>query len=92
MVVMATSVSQSVIDMLNLDNLQVIEREELDESYVIHAQSITPNRTCSECGSLNTVIIGKVIQPYADTPMHGKTVKIKYERKRLRCKDCGKKL
>ncbi|WP_108945776.1 ISL3 family transposase [Shewanella halifaxensis] len=41
MVVMATSVSQSVIDMLNLDNLQVIEREELDESYVIHAQSIT---------------------------------------------------
>lgn len=76
--------------MLNLDNIQVTEREELEESYVIHAQSITPNRTCSECGSLNTVIIGKVTQPYADTPMHGKTVKIKFERKRLRCKDCGK--
>lgn len=75
---------------LNLNNLKVIEREELDENYVVHARSISPSRSCSECGALNTVIIGKVIQPYADTPMHGKTVKIKFERKRLRCKDCGK--
>ena len=76
--------------MLNIDSIEVIEREELDESYVVHVQSISPNRICSECGFFNTVIIGKVIQPYADTPMHGKTVKIKFERKRLRCKDCGK--
>lgn len=76
--------------MLNLENLKVIEHEELDDSYVIRAQSVSPNRTCSECGSPNTVIIGKVIQPYADTPMHGKTVKLKFERKRLKCKDCNK--
>lgn len=76
--------------MLNLNNLQVIEREELEESYVIHTQSISPDRTCPECGSQNTVVIGKRIQPYADTPMHGKTVKLKFNRKRLRCKDCTK--
>lgn len=76
--------------MLNIDNLKVIEREELDESYVIHAQSISPDRTCSECGSINTVVIGKRIQPYADTPMHGKTVKLQFNRKRLRCKGCSK--
>ena len=61
MVVMVTNASQSVIDMLNLYNLQVIEREERDESYVIHAQSVTPNRTCCECGSFNAVIIGLVV-------------------------------
>ncbi|WP_376712586.1 helix-turn-helix domain-containing protein [Photorhabdus aballayi] len=49
-----------------------------------------PNRNCSECGSSNTVIFGKVSQPYSDTPMFGKTVKIKFDRKRLRCKYCNK--
>lgn len=76
--------------MLNIENLKVIELEENEENYVVHAQSISPNRTCAECGSTNTVIIGKSSQPYTDTPMHGKTVKIKFIRKRLRCKDCSK--
>ncbi|EOX3456115.1 ISL3 family transposase [Vibrio cholerae] len=74
--------------MLNLENVKEIECEELDESYVIHAQSEFPDRTCEKCGFSNTVVIGKVTQPYSDTPMHGKTVKIKFDRKRLRCKDC----
>lgn len=41
--------------MLNIENLKVIELEENEENYVVHAQSISPNRTCAECGSTNTV-------------------------------------
>lgn len=76
--------------MLNIENLKVIERDEYDDHCIFHAQSISPNRTCSECGSINTVIIGKVNQPYNDTRMYGKTIKIQFDRKRLRCKDCNK--
>ncbi|EJL7926620.1 transposase family protein [Vibrio cholerae] len=76
--------------MLNIENLKVIEREEYDDHCIFHAQSISPNRTCSECGSINTVIVGKANQPYSDTRMYGKTIKIQFERRRLRCKDCNK--
>ncbi|MCY9865104.1 ISL3 family transposase [Vibrio coralliirubri] len=76
--------------MLNLENLEITDCTELDNCFVINALSESPKRTCSECNSSNTVIIGKVIQPYADTPTQGKAVKIKYNRKRLRCKECGK--
>ncbi len=53
--------------MLNLENLKVIELEDHEEIYVIHAQSISPNRSCTECSLTNTVIIDKSSQPYTDS-------------------------
>lgn len=75
--------------MLNLPNVLVTDTTELDEIYIIHAQSDAPVRLCVECRSLNTVLVGKRIQPIADTTMHGKRVDIKFTRKRLKCKDCN---
>ena len=76
--------------MLNLPNVQTTQREEHDEHYVIHAESVMPVRDCPECRSANSVVIGSRIQPYADTPMHGKTVQLKFKRIRFRCKACTK--
>ncbi|MDK9790668.1 ISL3 family transposase [Vibrio sp. D431a] len=74
---------------LNLPNVLVTNTEDLDETYIIHAQSNSPVRLCGECRLFNTVLVGKRIQPITDTTMHGKRVEIKFTRKRLKCKDCN---
>lgn len=76
--------------MLNLRNVSVLQLEENEDSYVIHAESVVIIRDCPECRSADSVVIGKRIQRYVDTQMHAKTVRISFTRKRLKCKACGK--
>ncbi|WP_171758016.1 ISL3 family transposase [Vibrio sp. RE86] len=76
--------------MLNLRNVSVLQLEENEDSYVIHAESVVIVRDCPECRSADSVVIGKRVQRYVDTQMHAKTVRISFTRKRLKCKPCGK--
>ena len=76
--------------MLNLPNVVITGRDEDEESYLIHAESEATVRLCPSCGSFNSVVIGSRNQPFVDTQMHAKTVRILFTRKRLKCKDCGK--
>nr|WP_253825696.1 ISL3 family transposase [Vibrio sp. RE86] len=75
---------------LNLRNVSVLQLEENEDSYVIHAESVVIVRDCPECRSADSVVIGKRVQRYVDTQMHAKTVRISFTRKRLKCKPCGK--
>lgn len=76
--------------MLNIQNVKEVDLEEDDESYVIHAESVVVVRDCPSCRSAESVVIGSRTQPYVDTQMHAKTVRINFTRKRLKCKACGK--
>lgn len=76
--------------MLNLRNVSVLQLEEDEDSYVIHAESVVIIRDCPECRSADSVVIGKRVQRYVDTQMHAKTVRISFTRKRLKCKACNK--
>lgn len=76
--------------MLNLRNVSVLQLEEREESYIIHAESVVVIRDCPECRSANSVVIGKRVQKYVDAQMHTKKVRIEYTRKRLKCKSCNK--
>ncbi|ATC60306.1 ISL3 family transposase [Vibrio anguillarum] len=76
--------------LLNLRNVSVLQLEEHEDSYVIHAESVVIVRDCPECRSADSVVIGKRVQRYVYTQMHAKTVRISFTRKRLKCKPCGK--
>lgn len=58
--------------MLNLRNVSVLQLEEHEDSYVIHAESVVIVRDCPECRSADSVVIGKRVQRYVDTQMHAK--------------------
>ncbi|MBF4348643.1 hypothetical protein EAY19_21515, partial [Vibrio anguillarum] len=68
----------------------MLQLEEHEDSYVIHAESVVIVRDCPECRSADSVVIGKRVQRYVYTQMHAKTVRISFTRKRLKCKPCGK--
>ncbi|EOW9544068.1 ISL3 family transposase [Vibrio parahaemolyticus] len=68
----------------------MLQLEEREESYIIHAESVVVIRDCPECRSANSVVIGKRVQKYVDAQMHTKKVRIEYTRKRLKCKSCNK--
>lgn len=63
---------------LNLPNVVITGRDEDEESYLIHAESEATVRLCPSCGSFNSVVIGSRNQPFVDTQMHAKTVRIDF--------------
>lgn len=78
-------------DFLHLPNLQTISAQDLGEHYQVVAKGDATPTVCPQCmGGLFRH--GSQRQRYMDTPMHGKRVLIEIDRKRFRCKLCGKTL
>lgn len=78
-------------DILNLPNLNAIAVEDREDHYRIQADGVVVPTACPTCSSA-LYRHGSQCQSYMDTPMHGKRVLIEIDRKRYRCKVCGKTL
>lgn len=79
------------MNILNLPSLRILHSDDTDdEAYVIAAESIYPPAACSECAGTSIIGFGTRKTYYRDTPMHGKRVDIIINRRRFKCKGCGK--
>ncbi|HER35050.1 MAG TPA: ISL3 family transposase [Halothiobacillaceae bacterium] len=78
-------------DFLHLQGLRTLHAEDLGDHYRVEAVGCVVPTSCPAC--FNALYRhGTQRQTYMDTPMHGKRVLIEIERKRYRCKVCGKTL
>ncbi len=78
-------------DILALPGLLAINVEDLGGHYRIVAEGGVIPTACPSCASA-LYRHGSQPQSYMDTPIHGKRVLIEIDRKRYRCKSCGKTL
>lgn len=78
-------------DFLNLSGLRTIKIEDHGEHYQVEAECGVVPTACPVCHNA-LYRHGSQRQTYMDTPMHGKRVLIEIDRKRFRCKVCGKTL
>lgn len=78
-------------DFLHLPNLRTVNVQEVDDLYRVETKGSVVPTTCPTCASA-LYRHGSQRQTYMDTPMHGKQVLIEVDRKRYRCKVCGKTL
>lgn len=78
-------------DILNLQNLLARSLTDNGDHYEIQAQGTAEPTACPECQS-GLFRHGSRPQTYMDAPIHGKRVVLKIDRKRYRCKVCGKTL
>ncbi|WP_197513424.1 ISL3 family transposase [Acidihalobacter aeolianus] len=81
----------SVADILNLPQLRAREIEENGDHYRIKAEGMVEPTACPLCAS-SLYRHGTQPQTYMDTPIHGKRVALDIQRRRFRCKNCGKTL
>ena len=79
-------------DILQLRGLKTLSVDSTDEVYAIVAEGRYLPTACPECGSSRLYGHGTHEQSFRDTPIHGKTVEIKVNRRRYRCQGCGKTL
>jgi len=79
------------LDILNLPNLQMLSSLDEGDHYRIEAQGNLLPISCPYCAN-SLYRHGSQRQSYMDTPIHGKRVLLEIERKRFRCKVCGKTL
>lgn len=77
-------------DILNLPNLRVLRVDDRGNHYRIDSENIAELRTCPHCGHDDFYRHGWQAQTYMDTPIHGKQVVVQLNRRRLRCRECGK--
>lgn len=78
-------------DFLHLPNLRTVNAQEEEDLYRVEAEGSVVPTTCPTCANA-LYRHGSQRQTYMDTPMHGKRVLIEVDRKRYRCKVCGKTL
>ena len=78
-------------DFLRLPHLRTLGVADCGEHYKVHAEGAAVPTACPACQS-PLYRHGSQSQNYLDTPMHGKQVLIEIDRKRYRCKACGKTL
>lgn len=78
-------------DLLNLPHLRVNAVADNGDHYVIEAIGGVEPTACPKCGK-GLYRHGTQRQTYMDVPIHGKRNKIEIDRKRYRCKECGKTL
>lgn len=76
-------------DPLGLPYLRTVSVHELGALYLVKAEVDVVPTACPACGGA-LYRHGSQRQTYLDTPLHGKPVHIELERKRFRCKACGK--
>lgn len=77
-------------DFLNLPHIRTISQVDNNDHYRVTVEGILLPTTCESCGQNDFYKHGSQHQEYMDTPMHGKRVLIELERRRFRCKACGK--
>ncbi|MDD5366437.1 MAG: ISL3 family transposase [Gallionellaceae bacterium] len=78
-------------DFLHLPNLLTNNAVDNGDHYIVEAEGGLVPTVCPACH--NTLYRhGSQRQTYLDTPVHGKRVFIEIDRKRYRCKVCGKTL
>lgn len=78
-------------DFLHLPSLRTLTAQDLGDHYQVEAEGGVAPTACPTCRS-PLYRHGSQRQTYLDTPMHGKRVVIEIDRKRYRCKICGKTL
>ncbi len=78
-------------DLLNLPNLLTLNAQDRGDYYQVAAEGCVLPTACPICANA-LYRHGSQPQAYMDTPMHGKRVLIEIDRKRYRCKACGKTL
>ncbi len=81
-----------MVDFLNLlPHLRTLRVQDCGDHYEVGAEGGILPTACPACGE-SLYRHGSQRQTYLDTPMHGKRVLIELDRKRYRCKSCGKTL
>jgi transposase len=81
-----------MVDFLNLlPHLRTLHVQDCGNHYEVEAEGGVLPTACPACGE-SLYRHGSQRQTYLDTPMHGKRVLIELDRKRYRCKSCGKTL
>jgi transposase len=78
-------------DFLNLQGLRALHAEDIGDYYQVEAEGGVIPTACPTCHNA-LYRHGSQRQVYMDAPMHGKRVLIEIDRKRYRCKVCGKTL
>lgn len=78
-------------DILRLHHLRALEVHDEGDHYRIEAIGDVVPTACPVCAS-SLYKHGTQRQSFMDTPMHGKRVLLDIERRRYRCKNCGKTL
>ncbi|HUO43548.1 MAG TPA: ISL3 family transposase [Burkholderiales bacterium] len=80
-------------DLLHLPHLRCLEVDDHEDHYRIIAAGNVEPTACPESRCRSGLYRhGSQAQTYIDTPMHGKRVILEIDRKRYRCKGCGKTL
>ncbi len=77
-------------DLLKLPYLHTVSCQDNSDHYRVTASGTLEPSVCSSCGHTSFYGHGSQRQAYMDTPMHGKRVLIEIDRRRFRCKACGK--
>lgn len=77
-------------DFLNLTHLKTVSYQDNGDHYCVTAAGSLEPPVCLSCGHTSFYGHGSQRQAYMDTPMHGKRVLIEIDRRRFRCKSCGK--
>ena len=77
-------------DILKLNYLQTLDCQDKGNYYHFSASGTLDPGSCDACGQNDFYKHGSQPQTYMDTPMHGKRVLIEIDRRRFRCKACGK--
>jgi transposase len=87
-------------DILNLTGWSVLEVQEIDsqidgkpkKKYLITGEATTEPSNCPNCGACKDRLYryGSNEQQIADTPIHGRTVKIQVKSQRWLCRECKK--
>lgn len=78
-------------DILHLSHLRALSVQDCGDHYQIEAAGNVEPTACPSCQSA-LYRHGSQRQTYIDAPIHGKRVMLEIERKRYRCKVCGKTL
>jgi len=78
-------------DILHLPHLRALSVKDCGDHYQIEATGDLEPTACPVCAS-SLYRHGSQQQTYIDTPIHGKRVMLEIDRKRYRCKSCGKTL
>ena len=78
-------------DFLRLPHFRTLNAHDEGDYYRVEAEGNVIPTACPACTN-SLYRHGSQRQSYMDTPMHGKRVLLEIDRKRFRCKSCGKTL
>ena len=76
--------------LLNLRHLRPLRVEEAEHDYHVHAESTTATEQCAHCNSPGIIGFGRYEVLIRDLPTHGKLVGIYVQRRRFKCRSCGR--